>query len=89
MAALTPVQPIQEPLELEFVQIVHDPLNHAGDKHQEFCALRINRITTSFREFCIAKIEERCAPGWPDPTLYQLYALLPICRAPASAGWQA
>jgi len=46
---------------------------------------RQNRVTTSFREFCTAKIERRCPLGWPDPILYRPLALLPICR-PATAG---
>ncbi len=39
----------------------------------------------SFREFCTAKIEQRRPLDWPDPILYRLRALLPICR-PATAG---
>ncbi len=47
--------------------------------------LSLYRVTTSFWEICTAKIERRRPPGWPDPILYRLRALLPICR-PATAG---
>jgi hypothetical protein len=43
------------------------------------------RVTTSFREFCTAKIDLRRPLDWPDPILYRPLALLPICR-PATAG---
>ena len=35
----------------------------------------ISRVTTSFREFCTAKIEQRRPLDWPDPILYRPFGL--------------